>query len=97
MSVDVAGGTLNLSYLDTTNSALIGQYSMKLIKTIQVPDDRTQATFTEVKVEVPFDVTILAGAPIHVCAADGAWFYVTTGTSAYTTVEGFASPDDDVV
>ena len=70
---------------------------MKLIKSIQIPDDHTQATFTEVKLEVDFAVTILAGDPIYVCAANGNLFYVQTGTYAYTAAEGFASPDDDTV
>ena len=55
------------------------------MKTINVPDDHTQITTTQVKVEESFDVTILAGDPEHVCAGDGSWFYVSSGSYAYTT------------
>ena len=85
MSVDPATGLITISYLDTSNSELIGQYPMKLIKTIQVPDDITQSTFTEVKVEVTFDVTILAGEPVKVCGANGDWFYVESGLWGYVS------------
>ena len=56
---------------------------MKLKKTIQVPDDHTQTTFTPVELEVDFNVSILVGTAIHVCAGYSDWDYVETGFYSY--------------
>ena len=95
ISVDTNTGTININQLDTTNSALIGEYTFKIIKTFDQPDDHNLLTTTQVKHEETFTVYILAGPPVNVCAGEGSWYYVQSGSSSYTAQEGFASPDDD--
>ena len=48
-----------------------------------MPDDHTQTTFTPVELEVDFNVSILVGTAIHVCAGYSDWAYVETGAGRY--------------
>ena len=82
--------------MDSSNSAAIGQYSFNIVKTINVQDDYTGNTFTEVRHEEPFTVYIVAGDPVNVCPGDGTWHYVDDGSSYdYNDVTTYSSPDDD--
>ena len=100
ISINSNKDQINIDYLTTSYSSLIGVYAMKLTKTIQMPVDVAQTAFVDVSLEMDFDVTILQGTPVNVCPTYSDWYYVQNcdaadGYSCYTDTEGFASPDDD--
>jgi hypothetical protein len=39
---------------------------------------------------------VVRNEPDYVCVGESSWYYVTTGTYSYTTLEGFASPEEDI-
>ena len=52
--------------------------------------------YTDQRLEVPFQVAILAGPPEKVCPVYGNWHTVTASSNTYTALTGYASPDDDL-
>ena len=93
MTLDTSTKTISIP---AATEDMKGNYAVNLVYTVTKPTDSTLSGTTDVRLEVPFPVAILAGPPENVCPIYGAWHTVTVGANTYTALTGHASPDDDL-